>query len=108
MIPTDWVPPTSSVLSRLSDRRVQQYWDRDHVLARQMQRDARHPQPEPGCCERNGIIWDLAAVYPKGSTWTEQLPIAMVFNGPVADAADAIESAVATPNGGGVPTAGRH
>lgn len=94
ILPTDFMAPTTSVLSRASDRRVQQYWDRNHVLAKQMAADARSPQPEQECCVHSGVLWDLAAVYPKGARWEERMPTATVFNGPVVDLARAIEAAV--------------
>jgi hypothetical protein len=90
MLPTDWVAPASSVLRRLSDRRVQQYWDPNHLLATQMKKDARAPQPAQDCCIRSGILWDLAAVYERGSTWSDRMPTATVVNGPVVDVTDAI------------------
>ena len=96
ILPTDFGPPTTSVLSRAADRRVQQYWDRDHVLAKQMVRDARAPQPDQECCVRSGILWDLVAVYPKSARWEEQIPPATVFNGPVVDMTGAIEAALDT------------
>ncbi|HEU4694391.1 MAG TPA: hypothetical protein VFS23_38750 [Vicinamibacterales bacterium] len=95
MLPTDWAAPASSALRRLSDARVQQYWDPNHLLAAQMKKDARAPQPEQDCCVRSGILWDLAAVYPPGSTWSERMPAATVFNGPVVDVTEAIEGALA-------------
>ena len=91
MLPTDWSAPSNSVLRRLSDRRVQQYWDSNHVLATQMKKDARPPQPEQDCCVRSGILWDLAAVYPAGALWSDRMPTASMFNGPVVDAIPAIE-----------------
>ncbi len=94
ILPTDFGAPTTSVLSRASDPRVQQYWDRDRVLAKQMAADARAPQPEPECCVRSGVLWDLAAVYPKGAVWEGQMPTATVFNGPVVDITEAIQSAL--------------
>jgi hypothetical protein len=94
ILPTDFTAPTTSVLSRASDRRVQQYWDPDHVLAKQMAADARAPQPEQECCVRSGVLWDLAAVYPKGAQWEERMPTAIVFNGPVVDITEAIEAAL--------------
>ena len=60
-----------------------------------MKKDARAPQPEQDCCIRSGILWDLAAVYPPGSIWSERMPAATVFNGPVVDVTEAIEDAVA-------------
>ena len=70
------------VLRRMADTRVQQYWDPRHALSEQMKKDARPPQPTQDCCERRGHLWDLAAVYPPGATWTDRLPTATLFNGP--------------------------
>ena len=95
MLPTDWAAPASSALRRLSDGRVQQYWDPDRLLAAQMKKDAREPQPVQDCCLRSGILWDLAAVYPPGSVWSDRMPPATVFDGPVVDVTDAIEGAIA-------------
>ena len=96
ILATDFGAPTTSVLSRAADRRVQQYWDRGHVLAKQMAADARAPQPEQECCVRSGILWDLVAVYPMGARWEERMPPATVFNGPVVDMTEAIEAALDT------------
>lgn len=60
-----------------------------------MKKDARAPQPEQDCCIRSGILWDLAAVYPPGSIWSDRMPAATVFNGPVVDVTDAIEDTIA-------------
>ena len=98
MLPTDWAAPASWALGRLSNRRVQQYWDPNHLLAAQLEKDARAPQPEQDCCVRSGILWDLAAVYPPGPTWSDRMPTATVFNGPVVDVTDAIEEALGSPS----------
>ena len=82
---TDWRKPGPRVLARLSDPRVEQIWDRQHLVAKQLAKDARAPQPEPQCCTRSGILWDLAALYPPAALWTEMLPQAMLFDGPVVD-----------------------
>ena len=94
MLPTNWSAPASSVLRRLSDPRVQQYWDPNHLVATQMKDDARPPQPVQECCVRSGILWDLAAVYAPGPLWSDRLPPAFVFNGPVVDVEAAIEAAL--------------
>lgn len=94
ILSTDMAPPITSVLGRMADTRVQQYWDADHVLAKQMERDARAPQPEQACCVREGVLWDLAAVYPKGVMWTDRMPPATLFNGPVVDIASELEAAL--------------
>jgi hypothetical protein len=94
ILPMDVAPPLTMVLRRMSDRRVQQYWDPDHVVAKQMAKDARAPQPAHDCCERSGILWDLAAVYPRGATWSDRMPPALMFNGPVVDVTSEIQSAL--------------
>jgi hypothetical protein len=83
ILPTDWWKPGSGVLGRLSDPRVYHFWDKQHLVAKKMAEDARDPQPKQQCCERSGILWDLAAVYPRGAIWTERLPPATFFDGPV-------------------------
>jgi hypothetical protein len=35
---------------------VQQYWDPNHLLAGQMKKDAREPQPVQDCCSRSDIF----------------------------------------------------
>jgi len=92
---TDWWGPTSAVLGRLSDKRVTQFWDKDHVLAKRLAQDARDPQPKPNCCDRGGYLWDLAAVYPKGALWGATLPPAIVFDGPVVEVKDRIVETLA-------------
>jgi hypothetical protein len=73
---------------------VRQYWDPHHVLATRMKKDARQPQPEPDCCVRSGILWDLAAVYPAGPLWSDRMPTASMFSGPVVDVIPAVEEAL--------------
>jgi hypothetical protein len=56
----DWIPPTTGALGRLSDRRVAQFWDGEHTLAKAMA-ESRAGQPPPDCCDRSGTLWDLIA-----------------------------------------------
>lgn len=91
---TDFAPPVTAVLGRMSDRRTLQYWDPGSLIAKRMGADARAPQPEPDCCDRSGVLWDLVAVYPKGAMWTDRMPPAVVFNGPVVDVVDAVSTAL--------------
>jgi hypothetical protein len=92
ILPSDVAPPTKIAMHRISDRRVRQYWDEQHVLARRLKADARPPQPEPHCCEMDGILWDLAAVYPTAAVWKEAPPPAVVFDGPVVSITPSIEA----------------
>ena len=66
ILPSDWQRPTGPVLALLSDLRVSQYWDKDHLIAK-LVRDHLSPD-EPDCCTHNGILWDMVALYPKHST----------------------------------------
>jgi hypothetical protein len=94
ILPTDFVAPTTSVLGRAPDPRVQQYWDPNHVLAKQMAADVRPPQPRQECCLRAGNLWDLVAVYPKGMQWDVRMPIATMFDGPVVNVIEAMSAAI--------------
>jgi len=91
----DIAPPGRWVLSAISDSRVRQYWDPQHLVSSRLEADARPPQPEPDCCDHSGVLWDLVAVYPKGAIWQERMPTATVFNGTVIDLPDVLESALA-------------
>ena len=62
MLPTDWSKPSGFVMARISDPRVVQFWDKDHLVATELQRQLSSSQI---CCQRNGIVWDVAALYPK-------------------------------------------
>jgi len=94
ILPSDWGAPGTLVLRRLSDRRVEQFWDKDNVIAAQLARDARPPQPKQECCVHDEILWDLVAVYPPGSAWTTTAPVARVFNGPVVNVTSEVEAAI--------------
>jgi len=83
ILPADARKPADAALPLLSDPRVLHFWDPRHLLAKQMAKDARAPQPKPECCTRDGILWDLAAVYPPGARWTAALPTAVLFDGAV-------------------------
>jgi hypothetical protein len=88
ILPTDYSSPSTGVLARLSDPRVEQYWDRNHLFAEQLagrlKSDLSHPLPS--CCNRHGIEWDEVAVYDKDVHWDDQLPRAVFLDGPVVHA----------------------
>ena len=90
ILPTDYARPGTAVLARLSDTRVAQYWDKDHLFAgqlgRKLESDASHPQPK--CCTQRGIQWDEVAVYGSDARWDGELPRAVFLNGPVVRAGD--------------------
>lgn len=98
ILPTDWNPPGSGVLRRLSDTRVHQFWDSDHRVAFALKNTAAALRPN--CCEHNGILWDLAAVYPPGVRWGEVAPAPVFLDGAVAPVANELETAISKALGG--------
>jgi hypothetical protein len=90
ILPTDYSSPGTAVLARLSDPRVDQYWDKNHLFAEQLGRtiESDASQPQPKCCTRKGIQWDEVAVYNRGARWNDQLPRAVFLNGPVLHSLD--------------------
>jgi hypothetical protein len=81
----DWQRPTTAALARLSDRRVAQFWDHDHILANRIERDAVASKGRPNCCEAHDILFDLVALYPAAGKWADHLPPPTVFDGPIAN-----------------------
>ncbi len=69
------------VQSRISDRRVIQYWDHDHLVAGELRQQL---SSEPSCCQRKGTLWDLAALYRKQAQWGYSSPV--FADGTVVDA----------------------
>jgi hypothetical protein len=80
ILASDWSRPTRPVLARIPDRRVVQFWDKDHLVAQQLAQQLSTLQPS--CCHHEGILWDLVAVYPKGVQWGNSQPT--YVDGPVA------------------------
>jgi len=80
------------VQSRISDTRVIQYWDNDHLVAEALRRQL---SSEPSCCQRKGILWDLAALYGKQAEWGSASPV--FADGPVVDAAPDLAKLLASP-----------
>ena len=85
MLPTDWSRPGGMVQSRISDPRAVQFWDKNHLVAKELQEQLSASQI---CCQRDGIIWDVAAVYPKDIQWGSSAPL--FFGGAVVDVADSV------------------
>ena len=90
ILPTDYSSPGTAVLARLSDPRVEQYWDKNHLFADQLGRaiESDAGQPQPKCCSRKGVQWDEVAVYDRAARWNGQLPRAAFLNGPVVHSLD--------------------
>lgn len=78
------------VQSRISDTRVIQYWDNDHLVAKDLRQQL---SAEPSCCERGGILWDLAVLYGRHGQWGSSSPA--FADGPVVNAAPVLEERLA-------------
>ena len=79
ILPSDWSRPTRPVLGRIPDSRVIQFWDENHLIAKQL--SAQLHTKEPSCCRHSGTLWDLVALYPNGTRWNESEPF--YIDGPV-------------------------
>ena len=82
MLPTDWSKPSAMVQARIPDARAAQFWDKDHLVAKELQQQLSSSQI---CCQRNGILWDVAALYPRDTKWGTSGP--EFFGGAVLDVA---------------------
>jgi hypothetical protein len=74
---TDVAPPTTSVLSRITDSRAVQYYDRSRLLSRLLVKTAKdHPGYLPGIdgMADGTILWDCLLVFPAGERWEEAPP----------------------------------
>jgi hypothetical protein len=92
MLPTDWSRPSGRVQSRISDPRVVQFWDKDHLVAQEL----RQQLPAQVCCQRNGIIWDFAALYPNNVQWGS---VPVYFGGAVLDVSGEVRQRVSAMSG---------
>ena len=88
---TDVGPPTTSVMARLSDRRVTQFWDPDKILSRTMvekwRRQGKGPSPDT-------VIWDFVALFDPGMRWDGGPPASRYHGYPVVDAIGGLRAAL--------------
>ena len=80
---TDWSSPSTMTLGRISNSRAEQFWDKHRVVSHAM-----------GEHDRESIVWDYAAVFPRGATWTDRAPRALYEGGPVVRVIDETRRAV--------------
>lgn len=74
------------IQSRVSDTRVVQFWDKDHLVANELKQ--QFPSSQTLCCQRHGILWDVTALYPAGVEWGASAPV--YFAGAVLDVAETV------------------
>lgn len=92
ILPTDWGEPGSSVMSRMPDARVRQYWDKNHLVADAIRAAGEARRQYPECCYEGDVWWDLMAVYRPGPRWEDLLPEAALVNGTIEDAAPQLDA----------------
>ena len=84
VLPTDWLSPSTRTMSRISDTRAAQFWDRGRLISRSM-----------GEHDRDSIVWDHIAIYPAGAVWEDRPPEAVYQDGPVVHVMQAARAAIA-------------
>jgi hypothetical protein len=95
MLATDWSAPGTSVLQRLNDPRVRQFWDPNRMVAAVLKKAEGAGQLHPDCCERKGVLWDLTGAYAPGKLWPETLSQPVLFDGPVVRTSPQLDSFIA-------------
>lgn len=87
--------PTTPVLMRLSDPRVEQFWDPHRLLSglivRSLPRDTLTHMAEIESSGRT-VVWDCVAAFRPGVRWDVEFPIPDWAGRPVADVADSLGS----------------
>jgi|SRR5687767_8698653 len=80
--------------SRVTDPRVTQLYDPDLELSKRIVKEARdRPELLRGVenVTKNMVIWDHAAVYPKGVKWLGKMPVPEFYGKPVVDVINDVE-----------------
>jgi hypothetical protein len=73
--------PTSKLLGNITDARVHQLWDPDHIMSDEMRAsEVSHPGSPPQARTRtnsasDGIMYDTVAIFPAGARWDTALPV---------------------------------
>jgi hypothetical protein len=83
VLPTDLGVPSTATLKRLSDPRVSQYWDKEHLVSRLL-----------GERDRSSVVWDYVAVYQPGKLWDQAPPEPASSGVPVVHAIDKTRDAI--------------
>jgi hypothetical protein len=95
ILATDWGSPSKSVMARISDQRVRQFWDPKHAVSGALNEFAQRTPSEPGpnCCIQKGVHWDEALLYAPDVHWKDQ-PAPIFWNGPAVKTIPSLEKAL--------------
>ena len=83
VLATDLGAPSTATLRRVSDARVSQYWDKEHLVSRLL-----------GERDRSSVVWDYVAVYQPGKVWDQAPPEPVYSRVPVIHGIDGARDAV--------------
>ena len=98
VIMTDLAPPTTGVLSRVSDPRAVQLWDRSRALSGLLVRTARKEwkdSPQVEALKDDSIVWDCVLVFSAGRRWEKAPPRPDFADCPVVNVIDAVRKSLA-------------
>jgi len=83
VLPTDFGAPSTTTLRRLSDLRVSQYWDKEHLVSRSL-----------GEQDPSSVVWDYVAVHEPGKVWAAAPPEPAYSHVPVVRGIDGTRLAI--------------
>jgi hypothetical protein len=94
---SDLSPPSSSKLARLSDPRVEQFWDSGRLLSKGLLALARaHPDRLGAKAKQQllkaRVVWDFVALYPPAAFWRGQPPVPEYYGAPIVEAIDGLRA----------------
>jgi len=92
-------PPSSSNLERLSDARVEQFWDGGRLLSQRLIAIARAHPERLGPNQREQLakartVWDFIALFPSNAHWAEEPPFPEFSGAPVIHVMDEVKSRI--------------
>ena len=85
---TDYGPPSDSALARIADNRAAHFWDRSKLTSEKAL-PALRADLAPVVGSKNlvtgRVVWDFAAIYPRGVRWEGSFPVPVFKGAPVVD-----------------------
>lgn len=96
VLPTDKGPPKASVVSRMKDARIEQYWDPGRLLSGRILAASHTDSVFAIFSGQLQAAWDLAAVYPPGAMWKGGVPTPVYCGNPVVESIDSLRARIAT------------
>lgn len=88
---TDWRTPSGSTLGRMSDGRVEQFWDPTHTVSKELAAMPGSNRSGPQTNSGKGFYWDTAILYAPNSRW-ESAPTSLFWQGPVYQVIPSLET----------------